>query len=203
MNRAKNTAKDLFCLTVCVLSLAAIFYFDTSFYNYIATAIAILTVAVCSNNQRQNLPILVCVIFVQVLEFIVNMLLAGDKMLLLLLTLASLLDLLLAFFIVHYHKDRLLYRFCRVTEPARSVPQVYLLSVLLAFSSLFSFLLAGEIMFYYVDDNFFQGQVPFFYGLSGPVKLTLKVLFDLAIWSLLLDPARWWFLRKIEQRFDL
>ena len=203
MNRAKNTAKDVLCLTICILSLAAIFHFESIFYNHIATTIAILTVTFFSRNQRQNLPILLCVICVQLIEFTVNMSLSAMRMHLLQLTLASLLDLLLAFFIVHYHKDRTLFRWCRVPEPARSVPQVYLLSVFLACSSLFSFLLAGEIMLFYVDENFFQGQVPFFHSISGPVKLTLKVLFDLAIWSLLLDPARWWFLRKIEQRFDL
>lgn len=201
MNRAKNTAKDLLCLTICALSLAAIFYFGNTLYNYLATAIAILTVSIFSLSRRENLPILLFVIGIQLLEFTLGTMLEAVQ--LLQLTAVSLLDLLLAFFIVHYHKDRTLYKLFKVTEPTRRVPQVYLLSLVLAFSSLFSFLMAGEIMFYYVDENFFQGEVPFFYSISSSAKLTLKVCFDLAIWSLLLDPTRWKFLRKIEQRFDL
>lgn len=201
MNRAKKTAKDLLGLTICSLSLAAIFYFNNAIFHYLATAIAIVTVGLSSLKRREILPILLLVVVVQVLE--ISLSLAINWMQLMHLTAVSLLDLLLAFFIVHYHKDPALYRICKVTEPTRSVPQVYLLSLLLACSSLFSFLIACEIMFYYVDENFFEGEVPFFYSISTSVKLTLKVLFDLAIWSLLLDPNRWRFLRRIEQRFDL
>lgn len=201
MNRAKNTAKDLLCLTVCALSLAGIFYFASSSYNYLATGIAIAVVGFFSLNRRENLPILLFVVGIQAVELALKLLPA--KIMLLQLTAASLLDLLLAFFIVHYHKDQVLYRLFKVQEPVQRVPQVYLLSLVLAFSSLFSFLLAGEIMFYYLDENFFQGEIPFFHSLSGPVKLAFKAMFDLAIWSLLLDPTRWKFLRKIEQRFDL
>lgn len=201
MNRAKNTAKDLLCLTVCALSLAGIFYYASTSYNYLATAIAIVFVGVLSLNRRENFPILLFVVGIQAIELILTNLPA--KIMLLHLTAASLLDLLLAFFIVHYHRDPALYRLFKVQEPVKRVPQVYLLSLVLACSSLFSFLLAGEIMFYYLDENFFQGQVPFFHSLSGPVKLVFKATFDLAIWSLLLDPNHWKFLRRIEQRFDL
>ena len=201
MNRAKNTAKDLLCLTICALSLAGIFYFASSSYNYLATAIAVAVVGFFSLNRRENLPILLFVVGIQVIELTLKLLPA--EIMLLQLTAASLLDLLLAFFIVHYHKDQVLYRLFKVQEPAKRVPQVYLLSLVLAFSSLFSFLLAAEIMFYYLDENFFQGEIPFFHSLSGPVKLVFKAMFDLAIWSLLLDPNHWKFLRKIEQRFDL
>jgi len=201
VNRAKNTAKDLLCLTVCALSLAGIFYYASTSYNYLATAIAIVFVGVLSLNRRENFPILLFVVGIQAIELILTNLPA--KIMLLHLTAASLLDLLLAFFIVHYHRDPALYRLFKVQEPVKRVPQVYLLSLVLACSSLFSFLLAGEIMFYYLDENFFQGQVPFFHSLSGPVKLVFKATFDLAIWSLLLDPNHWKFLRRIEQRFDL
>ena len=201
MNRTKTTARDFFCLTVCALSLAGVFYFESHLYKYLATAIAIVVVGIFSLNRRENLPILLFVVGIQAVELALSMLPA--KIMLLQLTAASLLDLLLAFFIVHYHKDQALFRLFKVAEPAKRVPQVYLLSLVLAFSSLFSFLLAGEVMFYYLDENFFQGEIPFFHSLSGPVKLVFKAIFDLAIWSLLLDPAHWRFLRRIEQRFDL
>jgi hypothetical protein len=201
VSRTKNTAKDFLCLAICVLSLAGIFYFGSASYNYFATGTAIVVVALFSLKRRENLPILLFVVGIQVVELILNLL--PEKTMLLHLTAASLLDLLLAFFIVHYHKDRVLYRLFKVQQPAQRVPQVYLLSLVLAFSSLFSFLMAGEIMFYYLDENFFQGNVPFFHSLSGPVKLVFKAVFDLAIWSLLLDPNHWKFLRRIEQRFDL
>ncbi|MBU2427969.1 MAG: hypothetical protein KKA56_13920, partial [Gammaproteobacteria bacterium] len=116
MNRAKNTAKDLFCLTICIVSLAAIFYFDNIIYNYLATCIAILTVGIFRRERRENLPILLFVIGIQVVEFIASMVPAD--VILLKLTALSLLDLLLAFFIVHYHKDPALYNFFKVKEPA-------------------------------------------------------------------------------------
>ena len=140
-------------------------------------------------------------LFVQVAEFLAS-LLPVEKMLLKL-TAVSLLDLLLAFFIVHYHKDAALYRFFKVQEPARRVPQVYLLSLMLAVSSLVSFLLAAEVMLFYVDENFFDGATPFFHSIHKPVRLACKIMFDLAIWSMLLNPDHWRFLRRIEQRFDL
>ncbi len=200
MNRAKNTAKDLFCLTICIVSLAAIFYFDSVIYNYIATCIAIFFVGIFSRTRLENLPILIFVVAVQALEFIVSKI--PNEAMLLRYTSVSLLDLLLAFFIVHYHRDPALYKFFKVKEPAMRVPQVYLLSLVLTFSSLFSFLLAAEVMFYYVDENFFQGAIPFFHSISVPAQLASIILFDLAIWSMLLNPNKWKFLRKIDQRFD-
>jgi hypothetical protein len=201
VNRAKNTAKDFTGLTICILSLAAIFYFDNVLYNYIATGIAVLVVGMLSNDRRENFPILLFVLVVQVVELLTRLLPA--EAMLLKLTAVSLLDLLLAFFIVHYHKDPALYKFFKVHEPAKRVPQVYLLSLALAVTSLFSFLMAAEVMLFYVDENIFQGTLPFFHGISNPVRLACKIMFDLAIWSMLLNPDHWRFLRRIEQRFDL
>lgn len=201
MNRAKNTAKDFTGLTICILSLAGIFYFNDFVYNYLATGIAVFMVGILSNGRRENFPILSFVIVVQAVELIASMLPA--EALLLKLTAVSLLDLLLAFFIVHYHKDPALYRFFKVNEPAKRVPQVYLLSLALAVTSLFSFLMAAEVMLFFVDENFFNGAMPFFHSISNPVRLACKIMFDLAIWSMLLNPNHWKILRRIEQRFDL
>jgi hypothetical protein len=201
VNRAKNTAKDLFCVTICILSLAAIFYFNSIIYNYVATFIALITVGFFKRERRELLPILLFVVAVQVIAFLTSMVPA--EAILLKLTALSLLDLLLAFFIVHYHKDPALYKFFKVKEPAMRVPQVYLLSLVLAIASSFYFLMAAEVMLYYVDDNFFNGASPFFYSINGPVLLGCAILFDLAIWSMLLNPNNWKFLRKIDQRFDL
>lgn len=206
MNRAKNTAKDYIVLTICVLSLAAIFYFNNVIYNYICTAIAVLMVGALSHNRRENFPILLFVLIVQATELLAVKLLAislPQEQILLKLTAISLLDLLLAFFIVHYHKDPALYRLFKVKEPAKRVPQVYLLSLALAITSLFTFLMASEVMIYFVDENFFGGAMPFFHSISSPVRLVCKIMFDLAIWSMLLNPDHWKFLRRIEQKFDL
>jgi hypothetical protein len=201
VNRTKNTAKDVICLSICILSLAAIFHFNSIFYNYVTTGIAVFVVALFSLERRENLPILMFVLVVQIVEFISSTLPA--EAMLLKLTAISLLDLLLAFFIVHYHKDIALYRFFKVKEPVKRVPQVYLLSLVLAITSLFSFLMAAEVMLYYVDENFFRESIPFFTSIAGPARLACKVMFDLAIWSMLLNPNNWKFLRKIDQRFDL
>lgn len=206
MNRAKYTAKDFTVLTICVSSLAAIFYFNNVSYNYICTAIAVLFVGVLSNSRRENFPVLLFVLIVQAVEFLAVKLLAislPQEQILLKLTAVSLLDLLLAFFIVHYHKDPELYRLFKVKEPAKRVPQVYLLSLALAITSLFTFMMAAEVMLFFVDENFFGGDVPFFHSISNPVRLACKIMFDLAIWSMLLNPDHWRFLRRIEQRFDL
>ncbi|MBU1436353.1 MAG: hypothetical protein KKF79_03220 [Gammaproteobacteria bacterium] len=201
MNTAKNTAKDLLCLTICIVSLAAIFYFESIIYNYLATCIALITVGVFNREHRELLPILMFVVAAQVVAFLASM--VPVEAMLLRLTALSLLDLLLAFFIVHYHKDPALYNFFKVKEPAMRVPQVYLLSLVLAIASLFYFLMAAEVMLYYVDENFFNGGYPFFHSISSPVLLGCAIMFDLAIWSMLLNPNNWKFLRKIDQRFDL
>lgn len=201
MNRAKNTAKDFICLTICILSLAAIFYFETTLYNYIATGIAVFVVGVLSRNRRENFPILLFVLGIQVLESLASIL--PQKAMLMRLTAISLFDLILAFLIVHYHRDPALYRLFKVQEPVKRVPQVYLLSLVLAVTSLFSFLIAAEVMLFYVDENFFGNSMPFFHSYSNPIRLACKIMFDLAIWSMLLNPDHWRFLRRIEQRFDL
>jgi len=158
-------------------------------------------VGLFSRDRRENLPVLLFVVGVQIAEFAASM--VPVEAMLLRLTALSLLDLLLAFFIVHYHKDPTLCNFFKVKEPARRVPQVYLLSLVLSISSLFYFLMASEVMLYYVDENFFNGAYPFFHSISGPLQLGCIIMFDLAIWSMLLNPNNWKFLRKIDQRFDL
>lgn len=201
MNRAKNTAKDFTALTICILSIAAIFYFQSTLHNYLATGIAVLVVGFLSRNRREVWPILLFVLIVQVVEYIASLL--PKESMLIRLTAISLLDLILAFLIVHYHKEPVLYRLFKVQEPTKRVPQVYLLSLVLAITSMFSFMMAAEVMFFYLDENFFGGDMPFFHSISNPVRLVCKIMFDLAIWSMLLNPDHWRFLRRIEQRFDL
>ncbi|MFN6971074.1 MAG: hypothetical protein ACK4NN_09420, partial [Rheinheimera sp.] len=60
-----------------------------------------------------------------------------------------------------------------------------------------------EMVFYTLDKQIFKDVEPFFYSYYLPIKMTLKLMFDASICSLVLISSRWKFLRKIEQRFDL
>lgn len=200
MIKSKSAVKDILCFTCFTLSLAAVFYFSNVFYNYLASATAILCVYLFRKDHRENIPILLFVLGVILVELTLNVIPA--KAVLLKYTTLSLLDLLLAFLIVHYHNDSGIYRFFKVQEPAKRIPQVYLMSLVLACTSLLYFALASEVVLYHLDKNFYGGDEPFFHRMNWELGIFLKILFDLTIWSLLLDPNRWKFLRQIEQRYN-
>ncbi len=106
----------------------------------------------------------------------------------------------MAFWIVHYHNDPYLLKLFNAKTHA-NVPQVYLMSLILAVSSLVSCLQSVEYVIYTQDPDFYKDSVPFLYQYQHGIKLTLNILFEACIWSLLLDPNRWKILQKIQDKF--
>jgi len=199
VNQFKNAVRDICLMTIFLVSLTVVFWVEESVHFFLISCLLISVVAVVTRSRREIWPVLSIIFLLHIVEFIIPFVVIEPMAFFLVL---SLFDLFIAFSIVHYHRDKWLLKVCSVSPPVRQVPQVYLISFILALSSLFSFLLGTEMVFYTLDKNIFDGAEPFFYSIYLPVALTIKILVDLSIWSLVLIPSRWKFLRKIEQTFD-
>ncbi len=196
-NAFRNAAAVLLFL-VC---MAAAFYFaDNPQNSTYVTYATIALVALLSGGSRHIWPLISLIITMKLLQFPISYFLKSIDIALMYYLCSALIDLLQAFCIVHYHNDESLLRFCRAPN-TRHVPQVYLMAVLLACSSLVSGALAIEYIFYLSDPSLFGEEGPWTYQHQKTIKQTLKILFDLCIWSLLLDPNRWKILQKIQNKF--
>jgi hypothetical protein len=199
--KQRYSAKDLFLFACMVMSLVAVVIFrDEPKIPFILTALIIVLVAWGGQQRKEILPVLAIVIVVKVFETLLSYVLFEIDSLIYLMSVAML-DLILAFVMVHYHNDPALLKLFRVHPPHRHVPQVFFMSFLLALSSLLALALASEVIFYTLDPEFFAGEVPLIYSLAEPIRFALKFAFDLAIWSLLLNPAHWSLLHKIQLKF--
>jgi hypothetical protein len=195
------SAKDLFTFFCMIMSLVAVSYFrDQPNIPFLLTMAIVAFVAIASLKRRENLPVLAIVIFIKLIEVSLSLLLFEADMLIYFMS-AAMLDLILAFVMVHYHNDALLLKLFRVTPPHRHIPQVFLMSWLLALSSLISLALASEVIFFTLDPDFFSGDTPPVYSVAEPLRFVLKLLFDMAIWTLLLNPSHWRLLQKIQLRY--
>ena len=184
-----------------VISLVAVVYFrEEAKIPFVLTAVIIILVAWGSSERREILPVLAIAIIIKIFETLLSFLYFELNTIIYFMSFAML-DLVLAFAIVHYHNDPALLRLFRVRPPHRHVPQVFFMSFLLSLSSLLALALASEVIFYTLDPDFFAGEVPLVYSLAEPIRFGLKFAFDLAIWSLLLNPAHWSLLHKIQLKF--
>jgi hypothetical protein len=157
-------------------------------------------VVLFSLRNQHTLPLLALLLCIKLLQFPISLFLNNFENALYYYLCSALLDLMIAFGVVHYHNDRYLL----TTFNAQSnvhVPQVMLMASLLAISSLFSCLQAVEYILYRFQPELYEDTMPFLYTHQVAIKLTLKTLFDACVWSLLLDPNRWKILQKIQNKF--
>ncbi len=157
-------------------------------------------VVLFSLKKQETLPLLALLLGIKLLQFPISLFLNNFENALYYYLCSALLDLMMAFGVVHYHNDKYLL----ATFNAKSnvhVPQVMLMASLLAISSLFSCLQAVEYILYRFQPDLYQESMPFLYTHQVAIKLTLKTLFDACVWSLLLDPNRWRILRQIQNKF--
>lgn len=199
MYQRNKVVKDIILFTIFVLSLTAVFWLQSIAYQFFISIALLFVIAIASRNRREVWPILLIVCLLISIQAVIGRSITDAIALFLT---VSFIDLLIAYSIVSFHRDGFLLKICRVGKSPRQIPQVYFISFVLAVSSLFSFLLGTEMIFYTFEPDIFAGSEPFFYSIYFPVKVTIKILFDLCIWSLILDPSRWKLLRKIEQKFD-
>jgi hypothetical protein len=198
VNPKTKAVKDFSILTLFVLSLTAVFWIENQIILFVITFSSLLVVAWGANARREVWPILFIILLLLTVEIIIGLSIPEPIIFFLIL---SLFDLFIAFSIVHFHREKFLLHLCRAPYTSRQVPQVYLISFVLALSSLYSFLLGSEMVFVKLEPNLFENSPPFFASVFMPVKITFKILFDLTIWSLVLEPTRWKFLRKLENYF--
>ncbi len=198
MFQLKKAVRDICFVTIFLFSLTAGFWLENQYLVFFVTYFSIFFIAFLTRKRREVWPILLIVVSLITAEILIGLSITEPVVFCLVI---SLIDLIIAFSIVHYHREPFLLKLCKAGNSSRHVPQVYLLSFVLALSSLYSFLLGSEMVFVEFDPKFFGGEQSFFLSLYMPVKMTLKFLFDLIIWSLVLEPTRWKFLRKLENYF--
>lgn len=166
------------------------------FISYLSFSFVVLF----SLQKPHTLPLLALLLCIKLLQFPISLFLNNFENALYYYLCSALLDLMMAFAVVHYHNDRYLLKTFNAKINA-DVPQVMLMAALLAISSLFSCLQAVEYILYRYQPALYEDSMPFLYEHQIAIKLTLKTLFDACVWSLLLDPNRWKILQKIQNKF--
>jgi hypothetical protein len=201
VNQTSHFLKNTAAVLLCIVAMAAPFYLDHQpDYERLISYGSLLVIALLSLHRRQILPLLLLIVIIKLLQFPISYFLKTLDTALVYYLCSALIDLVMAFCIVHYHYDRTLLKLFRA-NPQGYVPQVYLMALLLAFSSLTACLQAMEYVIYTMDPEFYGESKPWIYQHQHQIKLTLKTLFELSIWSLLLDPNRWRILLKIQNKF--
>ncbi len=193
--------QNVAALAICILLMAASLYFQrvpelVSRISFASLALIFLF----SLHRRHIMPLLFLILVIKLLQLPISYFLKNLDTALVYYLCSALIDLLMAFCIVHYHNDRTLLKLCR-SHDSGYVPQVYLMALLLAVSSLIACLQAMEYVIYTMDPEFYGKSMPWIYEHQRVIKQTLKTLFELSIWSLLLDPNRWKILQKIQNKF--
>ncbi len=193
--------QNVAALVICIVLMAASLYFQrvpelVSTISFASLALIFLF----SLHRRHVVPLLFLILMIKLLQLPISYFLKNIDTALVYYLCSALVDLLMAFCIVHYHNDRSLLRLCR-SQTGEYVPQVYLMALLLAASSLISCLQAIEYVIYTMDKSFYGDSMPWIYEHQRVIKQTLKTLFELSIWSLLLEPNRWKILQKIQNKF--
>lgn len=215
MTNTPSLIKNIAALLIFVISTAAVLFLELTlgypelfkptsfsspdiirFISYFSFSCVVLF----SLSKSHTLPLLSLVLVIKLLQFPISLFLSNIDNALYYYLSSALLDLLMAFWIVHYHNDPYLLKLFNAKTHA-NVPQVYLMSLILAISSLVSCLQSVEYVIYNWDRDFYKDSVPFLYQYQHAIKLTLNTLFEVCIWSLLLDPNRWKILQKIQNKF--
>ncbi len=193
--------QNVAALAICILLMAASLYFQrvpelVSRISFASLALIFLF----SLHRRHIMPLLFLILVIKLLQLPISYFLKNLDTALVYYLCSALIDLSMAFCIVQYHNDRTLLKLCR-SHNSGYVPQVYLMALLLAVSSLIACLQAMEYVIYTMDPEFYGKSMPWIYEHQRVIKQTLKTLFELSIWSLLLDPNRWKILQKIQNKF--
>lgn len=209
MLNLNSTAKEWICLLGCISSLAVSFFYRTQ--NDIAvylTFAIIAIVALIDYQRRSTWPLLFLVVVVKLLVspaevFIASMHKDVWYAPFVFYLSSALFDLALIFCIAAYGRDSVLSRWFSVKN-AQPLPQVFLISAVLAISAFYACAQACEWLVYFLDRSngghlpfLFGLELPFFYMLQNEVKLGLKLIFDMLLWSLLLEPKRWGFVQRL------
>lgn len=192
--------KDLAAGVLCVGTLAASTYYRSDATIVVTFSFLMLVViATLSISSRHVLPILFLVFVVKLLALPIAYILAEFDPLNYYLA-SAFVDLLMAFCIVFYHNEPALLKLFKVDKPIL-VPQVYLMAFVLAISSTVSCAQSIEALMFVLDDSFYNDGPPIISSHQAQIKQIIKIMFDLTVWSLLLDPNRWKILQKIQNKF--
>ncbi len=195
-----DSVKDLAAGVLCVSTLAASIYFMSNATVVVALSfLMVFVVGLFSLSMRHILPILLLVCLIKLLALPIAYFIAELDAFYYYLA-SAFVDLLMAFCIVFYHNDPVLLKLFKVNAP-KFVPQVYLMATVLAISSMVYCVQSIEALMFVLDNSFYDDGPPLVSSHQEQIKLVIKILFDLTICSLLLDPNRWKILQKIQDKF--
>lgn len=198
--KTSHEIRHLLAGVLCISTLASSVYFRSDAAIVVTLSFfMVFIVGIFSTTLRHILPILFLVFLIKLLALPIAYIL-GDLDPFTYYLASAFVDLLMAFCIVFYHKDPFLFKVFKVNEE-KSVPQVYLMAIVLAISSIVSCVQSMEALMFVLDDTFYDDGPPLISSHQSEIKQVIKLLFDLTIWSLLLDPNRWKILQKIQNKF--
>ncbi len=172
----------------CTL-LATFYFYQDDWRLFLISVFTLTFIAIVDKQERRLYPILLIFLFIRTTELFFSFLLVHMLGLPFLL-LTGLVDLLCAFLLVHYYKDEILIRWCRVKTSIPLMPQLHWIALLLGVSCFYRVAAAAELAIHELDRNFFGKEPPFFFE-TGPIAMiAIRITIDTLLWSMLLFPRK-------------
>ena len=190
MNLNLEKFKEVFLAIAFIAAMAFTFNFhNDDLLLFVVMFFSAIVIAVFNRNHRQLYPILLIFIgirFSEVIFFVFLMKNFGFTYLLI----TGLLELFFAFLLVHYSQDELLQRWCKVKVRTEPYPQIQWIVIILGLCCFYRLAASVEIMIHKIDNQFFQGEVPFFFSTGPTAMLIMRLAIDTLLWSMLLFPRK-------------
>lgn len=190
MNLTISRLKEVWLAIAFVVAMVATFYFNRNDSVLFLIAFFSSVVIASFNRQYRNLfPVLLIVIGIRFFEVLFSLSLMKISAFGYLLT-TGLCDLVFAFLLVHYSQDESLKRLCKVRFNTGYFPQIHWIAIILGFCCFYRLAAAVEFMLHKYDNQFFQGDIPFFFSTGPTAMLIMRLAIDTLLWSMLLFPRK-------------
>ena len=174
-------------LLLFFLSMVAFWYSNSDpiismfFFEFIA-----LYVAITHRSRREILPPLAILIIFKIVTLPITISLFSSETLEIYLGTVISLNLVLAYLLSRFYRVQHLRKLFKVETPRRLIPQVLAMVSVLLIGAIHNLIVLFEVVLWGYDQTIFS-STPFFYSHYEPVKIVIKGLLLLAIWSMCLD----------------
>lgn len=212
MKSTRYVLRELIFLIGCLLTLTISLYFDAiNSLSIIVTFSILFILSVVDIKERALYPVIFTIALVKLLQIPIEIFVAKLSSQFVLSPFiyylsSAFLDVFMIFAVSAYANDEFLQKLFKVSK-VRPVPHTYFMIIILGCSAIYACAQAVEWLVYFLDHEaggkmpfLFNLNMPLFYSFQNEVKFSLKLMFDLVLWSLLLEPERWKILDKISSK---
>jgi hypothetical protein len=184
MNLAKST---VFNIVAFLVTMVAFWYTakDAVVSMFFTESVA-LFIAVVHWSRREILPPIAIFVGFKILSLPISLWLFDASTVATYFVSAILLDIVLLLALGRYYRAETLRRLFKVNTQSRLIPQVLAMISVIGAGIFHHVIVLAEVLLYEYDPTIFTGY-PFFYTHYEGVKIVIKGLFLIAIWSMCLD----------------